>query len=67
MNKDPKHSKLQLRIDIILTVFFLAAIFFMGIMTVATDYEGIYKAAVSKTRLTGYLGGDWENSGTWAR
>ena len=65
MNKDPKHSKLQLRIDIILSVFFLAAIFFMGVMTLATDYEGIYKAAVSKTRLTSYLGGDWKGASAW--
>ncbi len=67
MNKPKKHSKLQLRIDILLTVIFLAAVFFMGVMTIATDFEGIYKAAVSKTRLTGYLGKPWEDTGAWDR
>ena len=67
MNKPEKQNKLQLRIDLLLTIFFLGVIFLMGIMTLVTDFEGIYKAAVSKTRLTGYLGGDWEGSSSWDR
>jgi len=65
MNSPKKPDRLQFRIDIILTVAFIALIFFMGIMTLATDFEGIYKAAVSKTRLTGYLEESWEKSSAW--
>ena len=64
--KTPKTpGKLQLRIDIILTALFLLAIFFMGAMTLISDYEGIYKAAVSKTRLSGYLDESWEEASAW--
>ncbi|MBQ8506318.1 MAG: hypothetical protein IJ466_02660 [Clostridia bacterium] len=62
-----KYPKLQFRIDLVLTVLFLAALFFMGVMTLATDFEGIYKAAVSKTRISGYLDEGWEESSAWDR
>ena len=65
MNKPEKQNKLQLRIDVILAIIFLAVVFFMGIMTLATDFEGIYKAAVSKTRLQGYLSEGWEAASAW--
>lgn len=50
MNKSDG-SKLQFRIDIILTVLFIALIFFMGVMTVVEKGEGIYGAAVSYEHL----------------
>lgn len=60
-------SKSQFRIDVVLTVFFLLGILFMGAMTLLTDAEGIYKAAVSKSRLSGYLEESWEESSPWDR
>lgn len=60
-------SKSQFRIDVLLTIFFLAGILFMGAMTLLTDAEGIYKAAVSKSRLSGYLEESWEDSSAWDR
>ena len=53
--KSAEDSKLQFRIDIILTVFFLAVIFFMGVMTVVEKGEGIYFAAVSYENLKSYV------------
>ena len=43
--KPDKKNRLQLRIDIALTVLFLAVIFFMGAMTLLTDFHGVYVAA----------------------
>lgn len=57
-------SKLQFRIDTVLTVLFLITIFFFGIMTVATDFEGIDKAATTISKLTPYLD-DPEDYSTW--
>ena len=68
MNTPDKHtSRLQFRIDIILTVLFLAVIFFMGIMTLATDFEGIYGAATRVSRLKGYLPNGWKEAGLMDR
>lgn len=67
MNKADPHSKFQLRIDIILTAIFLAVMFFMGIMTLATDFSGIYGAASKKSRLNGYLENGWDNASQWDR
>jgi len=55
MNKSDKPNKLQFRIDIALTALFLAAIFFFGIMTVTTDWQGIYDSARFRTRIKAYL------------
>lgn len=55
MNTPEKTSKLQFRIDLALTAIFLAVIFFFGIMTVATDWQGILHAARGKNRVAGYL------------
>lgn len=63
----PKPSKFQFRIDAVLTALFLAALVFMGAMTLLTDHEGIFKAAVSKSRLSGYLEQSWEDSSPWDR
>lgn len=63
----PKPSKSQFRIDAVLTALFLAALVFMGAMTLLTDHEGIFKAAVSKSRLSGYLEQSWEESSLWDR
>jgi len=64
MNHPDKNKKLQFRIDLVLTALFLAAIFFFGIMTVATDWEGILRAARGRNRVTGYLA-DPENYSAW--
>ena len=53
--KKPESGKLQFRIDIILTVIFIAAIFFMGVMTVIEKGEGIYFAAVSYKNLGNFV------------
>jgi len=50
-----KPGKLQFGIDIVLTVIFIGMIFFFGVMTVATDYEGIYKKATRMVDLEPYL------------
>lgn len=50
-----KPNKLQFRIDVVLSVLFLAMIFFFGIMTVATDHEAIYKHATRLSDLEAYL------------
>ena len=59
-----KPNKLQFKIDIVLTVIFIAMIFFFGIMTVATDYEGIYKKGTRMIDLEPYLE-DPENYTQW--
>ena len=64
MNTNEKHSKLQFRIDLVLTALFLAAIFFFGIMTVATDFSGLLKAARSYNKVSAYLE-DKENYSAW--
>lgn len=53
MKKDGE--KLQFRIDIVLTALFIAAIFFMGVMTVVENGEDIYYAAVSYKNLDKYV------------
>ena len=53
--KPDKKNRLQLRIDIILTVIFLAVIFFMGAMTLLTDFHGIYVAATDQNKLSAYV------------
>ena len=55
MNANEKNSKLQLRIDLVLTALFLVMIFFFGIMTVITDWDGLLHAARGFGRLSGYL------------
>jgi len=52
---EKKPGKLQFKIDVVLTVIFLAVIFFFGIMTVCTDYDGIYKHATRMSDLEVYL------------
>ncbi len=64
MNAPDKPGKLQLRIDIILTLIFLAVIFFMGIMTLLTDMHGIYVAATKRSTLLSYLS-DPEDYSAW--
>lgn len=64
MNNTEKPNRLQYRIDIVLTALFLAAIFFMGIMTIATDWQGIYDAARFRTRISAYL--DDPNASNWS-
>lgn len=64
MNTPEKTSKLQFRIDLALTAIFLAVIFFFGIMTVATDWQGILHAARGKNRVAGYLE-DPDDYSTW--
>ena len=53
--KPDKKNRLQLRIDIVLTVLFLAVIFFMGAMTLLTDFHGIYVAATDQKKLAAYV------------
>ena len=50
----PGRSRLQLRIDVVLTVIFLAVIFFMGAMTLLTDFHGVYVAATDQKLLGAY-------------
>lgn len=50
-----KNSKLQFRIDLVLTALFLAVIFFFGAMTLITDWDGILHAARGVGRVSGYL------------
>ena len=64
MNAPEKPGKLQLRIDIILTVLFLAVIFFMGAMTLLTDFHGIYVAATDQNKLAAYVG-DIDDCSAW--
>ena len=64
--KPEEGSKLQFRIDIILTVLFLAVIFFMGVMTVVEKGHGIYSAAVSYEKLGNYVD-DPFNCSHWDR
>ena len=53
--KPDKKNGLQLRIDIILTAIFLAVIFFMGAMTLLTDFHGVYVAATDQNKLSAYV------------
>ena len=62
--KPDKRNRLQLRIDIVLTVIFLAVIFFMGAMTLLTDFHGIYVAATDQKKLAVYED-DLENCSAW--
>ena len=64
MNAPEKPGKLQLRIDIILTVLFLAVIFFMGAMTLLTDFHGIYVAATDQNKLAAYVD-DIDDCSAW--
>ena len=64
MNKPNEPNRLQFRIDLVLTVLFLATIFFFGIMTVATDLTGLHNAFGSRNRLKDYLP-DPENYSQW--
>ena len=64
MKTPEKPNRLQYRIDLVLTALFLAAIFFFGIMTVATDLTGLHNAFGSRNRLKGYLA-DPENYSQW--
>lgn len=64
MNAPEKPGKLQLRIDIILTVVFLAVIFFMGAMTLLTDFHGIYVAATDQNKLAAYVD-DIDDCSAW--
>lgn len=59
-----KPSKLQLRIDLVLTVLFLATIFFMGAMTLITDFDHMHSTTMARKRLAGYLP-DPENYSQW--
>ena len=64
MKTPNKSNRLQTRIDLALTALFLATIFFFGIMTVATDLDGLHNAFGSRRRLKGYLA-DPENYSQW--
>ena len=55
MKTSDKPNRLQFRIDIVLTALFLAAIFFMGIMTLATEFNDMRNTAFARKRLKGYL------------
>lgn len=55
MKKPDTPNRLQFRIDIALTALFLAVIFFMGIMTLATDFGNMRNTAFARKRLKGYL------------
>ena len=61
---DIKTKKLQKRLDIILTFFFLAVICFMGVMTVATDFDGLHKAFGQRKKVKAFLE-DQENYTQW--
>ncbi len=62
INTPEKSGRLQFRIDIILTVLFLATIFVMGIMTLVSDFDGVYGAATHVSRLKGYLDASWQEA-----
>jgi len=64
MNTSKKPSKLQLRIDLVLTVLFLITIFSMGILTVISNHDGILKAATRKSQLSPYLA-DPDDPSAW--
>lgn len=64
MKAPEKNSKLQYRIDIVLTVLFLVVIFFFGAMTLVTDWEGILHASRGAGRVAGYLA-DKHNYTAW--
>lgn len=64
MKTPEKLNRLQFRIDLVLSVLFLAAIFFMGIMTVVTDFDGLHDAFGARSRLSAYLP-DPENYTQW--
>ena len=53
-NPSPE-NRLQLRIDVVLTALFLAVIFFMGAMTLLTDFHGIRVAATDQSKLASYV------------
>lgn len=55
MKAPEKTKRLQYRIDIVLTALFLVTIFVFCIMTVATDWEGIYNAGRVLGRLVNYM------------
>ncbi len=59
-----KPSKLQFRIDLVLTVLFLVVIFFMGAMTVITDFSHMHRTTMARSRLAEYLP-DPENYSQW--
>ena len=62
--KPDRKNGLQLRIDLVLTVLFLAVIFFMGAMTLLTDFHGVYVAATDQ-KLLGAYEDDLENCSPW--
>ena len=62
--KPDKKNGLQLRIDLVLTALFLAVIFFMGSMTLLTDFHGVYVAATDQKKLAAYED-DLENCSAW--
>ena len=64
MNANEKSNKLQFRIDLVLTALFLVMIFFFGIMTVVSDWEGLLHAARGYGRLANYLE-DPEDYSAW--
>lgn len=55
MKAPEKTNRLQYRIDIVLTALFLVTIFVFGIMTVVTDWSGIYDAGRILGRLVNYM------------
>ena len=64
MTENNKPSKLQFRIDIILSVLFIIMFFFFGIMTVITKWGEINGHARKMKYLKPYLE-DTENYSTW--
>ena len=62
-NPSPE-NRLQLRIDVVLTFLFLAVIFFMGAMTLLTDFHGIRVAGTDQTKLAAYVD-DIDSCSAW--
>lgn len=63
--KTPENTnRLQYRIDVILTALFLVTIFVFGVMTVVTDWDGIYNAGRALGRLVAYMD-DPEDYSAW--
>lgn len=64
MTENNKPSRLQFRIDLILSVLFIIMIFFFGIMTAVTKWSGIDESARKMKYLEAYLE-DPEDYSAW--
>ncbi len=62
----PAPNKLQFRIDVVLSVLFIAAIFFFGFTTAWFNRHGVKVSLTDETKLEAYQP-DFESASAWSR